>query len=160
MQPRSISLDPSLRSFDVSEIENKLKGRIAGQDEAVSKFCGLLETFFAGYGDTNAPVGVILEMGPTGTGKTSLIENLCEILFSNPKAFVRINCADFGDSHQVNRMVGAPPGYIGYKDKLRVFFGGNRAPSTTPQCSTTSPPTWASATPIRYGSASPGRPSI
>ena len=117
MQPHSITLDPELHSVDIREIERRLKGRVAGQDPAISQLVGLLETYFAGYNDPNAPVGVVLALGPSGTGKTSLIEALCEILYDNPKAHVRMNCADFKESQQTQRIVGAPPGYIGFKDK-------------------------------------------
>ena len=72
--------------------------------------------FLAGFNDPKRPVGVVLELGPTGTGKTTLIENLCDILYGDPQAYVRVNCADFSDSHQVNRFVGAPPSYVGYND--------------------------------------------
>jgi ATP-dependent Clp protease ATP-binding subunit ClpA len=117
MHPRSVALDPTLHSLDILEINQKLRARTIGQDDAVSRLVGMLETFFAGYNDPDKPVGVVLELGPTGTGKTTLIENLCEILFGNRKAYIKVPCAEFRESHQTNRIIGAPPGYIGFKDK-------------------------------------------
>jgi hypothetical protein len=70
MQPVSTALDPTLHSPRVREIKTKLLARTIGQDQAVDKMCGILETFFAGYNDPKRPVSVVLELGPTGTGKT------------------------------------------------------------------------------------------
>ena len=122
MRPIGIELDPTLHSVRVDEVKRKLLARTIGQDHAVSRICAVLDTFFAGYNDPARPVGVVLELGPTGTGKTTLIENLCDILFGNPKAHVRVNGADFGDSHQTNLMIGAPPGYTGYKDEKAEHY--------------------------------------
>jgi ATP-dependent Clp protease ATP-binding subunit ClpA len=117
MHPRSTPLDPKLHSSFIRDVERQLRERTAGQDGPISQLMSVLETYFAGYNDPNMPVGVMLFLGPSGVGKTSLIENLCDILFGNPKAHVRMNCADFRESHQTNRLVGAPPGYVGFKDK-------------------------------------------
>jgi predicted Ser/Thr protein kinase len=76
MHPTAVDLDPTLHGPQISEIKRKLLARTIGQDSAVDKFVGILETFFAGYCNPNKPVGVVLELGPTGTGKTSLVENL------------------------------------------------------------------------------------
>ena len=91
MSPAATVLDPTLRSPQVLEIEKKLLARTIGQDHAVHKFSSILETFFAGYNDPTKPVGVVLELGPTGTGKTTLIENLCDILYGDPLAHVRVS---------------------------------------------------------------------
>jgi type VI secretion system protein VasG len=109
MLPRSIPLDPRLHSVSVHDIEQQLKQRVAGQDGPISQLAGILETYFAGYGDPNTPVGVVMFLGPSGVGKTSLIENLCDILYGNPKAHVRLNCADFKDSHQTRSLRPAGP---------------------------------------------------
>ena len=74
MHPTAVDLDPTLHSPQISEIKRKLLARTIGQDHAVDKFVGILETFFTGYCNPNRPVGVVLELGPTGTGKTSLVE--------------------------------------------------------------------------------------
>ena len=70
MFPRSVALDPTLHSPQVLEIKRKLLHRTIGQDQAIDKLACILETFFAGYNDPGRPVGVVLELGPTGTGKT------------------------------------------------------------------------------------------
>ena len=127
MQPAAIPLDPTLLSPQILHIKKKLLARTIGQDHAVDKLCGILETYFAGYNDPRKPVGIVLELGPTGTGKTTLIENLCDILYGDPLAHVRVNCADFGDEYQTNRLVGAPPGYVGYKDKKHDSYFSQEA---------------------------------
>jgi hypothetical protein len=71
MHPKSVALDPTLHSPQVMEIKRKLLDRTIGQDHAVDKLAAILETFFAGYNDPRRPVGVVLELGPTGTGKTT-----------------------------------------------------------------------------------------
>lgn len=123
MPPQSVSLDPDLSSTAIRVIEEELKAKVVGQDEAVSALVRILGTYLRGYNDPGLPVGVVAALGPTGTGKTSLVETLCEVLFGNPKAHIRVNCADFRESHQTNRIIGAPPGYAGYKDKkLDEYF--------------------------------------
>lgn len=119
MQPQSVLLDPKRNSLNIVEIKQRLKARTLGQDDAVDRLSGILETWYAGYNDPDKPVGVVLELGPTGVGKTTLIENLCDILYGDPHAYVRVNCAEYKEKHQALRMIGAPPSYVGYKDKQK-----------------------------------------
>lgn len=76
MQPKPVALDPTLQSVDAESIRTKLKSLTIGQDHAVDAYCHVLETFFAGFNDPDRPVGIVLALGPTGTGKTTLVENL------------------------------------------------------------------------------------
>jgi ATP-dependent Clp protease ATP-binding subunit ClpA len=88
---------------------------VIGQDEAIIKATEFVQTFIAGFHPPDRPIGIMLLLGPTGSGKTRLVEATAEALFDNPKAFFKVNCAEYQDSHQTNRLVGAPPGYIGYE---------------------------------------------
>lgn len=111
-----IPLDPFLRCTDAVEFENELRKRVVGQEEGVIKTTEVLQKFMAGLNDQERPVGNILLLGPTGTGKTRLVEAVCEIMFDDPKGMVRIDCAEFKLSHDVAKIVGAPPGYIGHSE--------------------------------------------
>jgi ATP-dependent Clp protease ATP-binding subunit ClpA len=114
MDPESVILDPTLRSTAALDFEVQLQHQLVGQPEAAAKATQLVQTFMAGFNPSDRPAGVLLMLGPTGTGKTRLVETIAEILFGNPKAFFKIACAEYQDSYQTNRLLGAPPGYIGY----------------------------------------------
>lgn len=109
-----VDLDTSLLNADAADFEQKLAERVIGQNEAVIKATEFVQTFMAGFHPPDRPIGIMLLLGPTGSGKTRLVEAMAESLFDNPKAFFKVNCAEYQDSHQTNRLVGAPPGYIGY----------------------------------------------
>lgn len=117
MEIQMSPLDSNAKSIFIEELENKLKAEVIGQDEEITKIIKLIETHITGYNDPEVPVGVVLCLGPSGTGKTVLTTKLAEHLFGNVKALIRLNCADFKDNYQTNRLIGAPPGYSGYKDK-------------------------------------------
>lgn len=117
MQERErIPLDPSLRCSDAVEFEAELRRRVVGQEEAVIKTTEILQKFMAGLNDSERPVGNILLLGPTGTGKTRLVESVCEVMFGDPKAMIKIDCGEFKQSHETAKILGAPPGYLGHKE--------------------------------------------
>lgn len=115
-QGERLPLDPSLRCADAVEFESELRRRVVGQEEAVVKTTEAIQKFMAGLNDSERPVANILLLGPTGTGKTRLVESVCEVLFGDPKGMVRIDCAEFKNSHETAKILGAPPGYIGHSD--------------------------------------------
>ena len=113
-----VKLDINARCEDALEFESELKRRVVGQPDAITKTVELVQTWMAGLGDPDHPAGVMLMLGPSGTGKTHLVESVAEILLEEPKAFFKLNCADYQDSYQTNRLLGPPPGYLGYdRDK-------------------------------------------
>ncbi len=98
------------------QMEEKLHGRVIGQDEAVSAVANAIRRSRAGLADPNRPIGSFLFLGPTGVGKTELCKSLAEFLFDSSDAMVRIDMSEFMEKHSVARLVGAPPGYVGYEE--------------------------------------------
>jgi ATP-dependent Clp protease ATP-binding subunit ClpB len=111
-----IPLDPSLRCTDAVEFEAELRRRVIGQEDAITKVTEAVQKYMAGLNDFERPVANVLLLGPTGTGKTRLVESVCEVLFNDSKAMVRIDCAEFQQSHEVSKIIGSPPGYTGHKE--------------------------------------------
>ena len=96
-------------------MEDALHAQVVGQDEAVSAVSNAIRRSRAGLSDPNRPIGSFLFMGPTGVGKTELARALADFLFDDPKAMIRIDMSEYGERHTVARLVGAPPGYVGYE---------------------------------------------
>src|ERR687885_416566 len=97
-------------------LEGQLHERVVGQDEAVSAIAEAIRRARAGLSDPNRPIGSFLFLGPTGVGKTELARTLAEALFGDEAAMVRIDMSEFQERHTVSRLVGAPPGYVGYEE--------------------------------------------
>jgi ATP-dependent Clp protease ATP-binding subunit ClpB len=97
-------------------IEDRLRGRVVGQDEALITVANAVRRSRAGLGDPRRPIGSFLFMGPTGVGKTELARALAEFLFDDEKAMVRIDMSEYMEKHAVARLIGAPPGYVGYDE--------------------------------------------
>ncbi len=109
-------------------MEDRLHERVVGQDEAVRAVSDAVRRLRAGLGDPNRPVGSFLFLGPTGVGKTELCKALAQFLFDDESAFVRIDMSEFMEQHSVARMIGAPPGYIGYEEGGRLTEAVHRKP--------------------------------
>jgi len=97
-------------------MEERLHERVVGQDEAVEAVSAALRRSRAGLADPNRPIGVFLFLGPTGVGKTELTKALAEFLFDDESAMVRIDMSEYMEKHSVARLIGAPPGYVGYDE--------------------------------------------
>jgi ATP-dependent Clp protease ATP-binding subunit ClpB len=97
-------------------IEDRLRGRVVGQDEALLLVANAVRRSRAGLGDPRRPIGSFLFMGPTGVGKTELARALAEFLFDDEQAVVRIDMTEYMEKHAVSRLIGAPPGYVGYDE--------------------------------------------
>ena len=97
-------------------MEDILETRIVGQDEAVRKISDTVRRSRSGMGDPNRPIGSLLFLGPTGVGKTHMARTLAWFLFNDPEAMVRIDMSEYMERHAVSRLVGAPPGYVGYEE--------------------------------------------
>src|SRR5271157_2396360 len=109
-------LDPSRRSNDARDFEGSLRRKIVGQDPAVEKVAGIYQMFLAGLNPPGRPVGNLLFLGPTGSGKTRVVEAMAASLFGNPRACIKIDCAEFQHSHEIAKLIGSPPGYLGHRE--------------------------------------------
>jgi ATP-dependent Clp protease ATP-binding subunit ClpB len=109
-------------------MEDAIHKSVVGQDEAVSAVCNAVRRNRAGLGDPNRPIGVFLFLGPTGVGKTELSKALADFLFNDPNAMVRIDMSEFMEQHSVARLIGAPPGYVGYEEGGRLTEAVRRKP--------------------------------
>jgi ATP-dependent Clp protease ATP-binding subunit ClpB len=116
MSQQTRVLDPSKRSSQIQEFEAALRSKIVGQDEAIEALVSVYELFRAGLNPPGRPVGNLLFLGPTGSGKTRIVEAAAEILFSDKRAVVKIDCAEFQHSHEIAKLIGSPPGYLGHRD--------------------------------------------
>jgi ATP-dependent Clp protease ATP-binding subunit ClpA len=109
-------LDPNRRSNDAREFDNALRRKIVGQDQAVEKVVEIYQMFLAGLNPPGRPVGNLLFLGPTGSGKTRVVEALAESLFGDARACIKIDCAEFQHSHEIAKLIGSPPGYLGHRE--------------------------------------------
>ncbi|MGA7379542.1 MAG: AAA family ATPase [Terriglobales bacterium] len=107
-------LDATRHGEAIREVETFLRSRIVGQDAAVDAVLELYQIFLVGMSPPDRPVGNLLFLGPTGSGKTYVVEVLAEALFGNPHAFIKVNCAEFQEHHEIAKLIGSPPGYIGH----------------------------------------------
>src|SRR5205085_4730239 len=110
------ALDPSRRSTDAQEFESALRRRIVGQEGAIEKVAEIYQMFLAGLNPPSRPVGNLLFLGPTGSGKTRVVEAVAESLFGDPRACIKIDCAEFQHSHEIAKLIGSPPGYLGHRE--------------------------------------------
>jgi ATP-dependent Clp protease ATP-binding subunit ClpA len=115
MQPIQ-ELDPSRRSPETQNFEAALKARIVGQQEALAAVVDAYQVFRAGLNPTGRPVANLLFLGPTGSGKTRIVEVAAQTLFGDPRAFIKVDCAEFQHSHEIAKLVGSPPGYLGHRE--------------------------------------------
>jgi len=109
-------LDPTRRSNDAREFESSLRRRIVGQDQDVEKVVEIYQMFLAGLNPPGRPVGNLLFLGPTGSGKTRVVEAMAESLFGDARACIKIDCAEFQHSHEIAKLIGSPPGYLGHRE--------------------------------------------
>ena len=112
----STTLDPNRRSSDARDFDNTLRRKIVGQDQAVEKVVEIYQMFLAGLNPPGRPVGNLLFLGPTGSGKTRVVEAMAESLFGDARACIKIDCAEFQHSHEIAKLIGSPPGYLGHRE--------------------------------------------
>jgi len=109
-------LDPSIRSNDTRDFHQSLRAKIVGQEEGVQALVDLFQVFTAGLNSPGRPVGSLLFLGPTGSGKTRIVEAAAEILFGDPRLVIKVDCAEFQHSHEIAKLIGSPPGYLGHRE--------------------------------------------
>src|SRR4030081_1517284 len=109
-------LDPTIRSTDTRDFQGALSSKIVGQEVGVQSLVDLYQVFCAGLNSPGRPVGNLLFLGPTGSGKTRIVEAAAEILFGDPRAVIKVDCAEFQHSHEIGKLIGSPPGYLGHRE--------------------------------------------
>ena len=109
-------LNPDLRSLESQEFEASLRQKIVGQAEGLQALVDMYQVFCAGLNSPGRPVGNLLFLGPTGSGKTRIVEAAAEILFGDPRAVIKVDCAEFQHSHEIAKLIGSPPGYLGHRE--------------------------------------------
>src|SRR5437667_5364550 len=109
-------LNPAQTGFDAEKLESDLRKRIVGQDEAISQIINVYQTNLAGMSSPGRPIGNLLFLGPTGSGKTRLVEATAESLVGDSRAVIKIDCAEFQHSHEIAKLIGSPPGYLGHRE--------------------------------------------
>jgi ATP-dependent Clp protease ATP-binding subunit ClpA len=112
----SFFLDPRVKCAPAQEFDERLSALIIGQEDAVRSMGSLYQLFLAGMNQSNKPLGSLLFLGPTGSGKTRVVEAAAEILFGDRNAVIKIDCAEFQHSHEIAKLVGSPPGYLGHRE--------------------------------------------
>src|ERR1700720_1538167 len=109
-------LDAEKRSATACQFEHAMREKIIGQDEAVQALVDIYQVFCAGLHSPGRPVGNLLFLGPTGSGKTRTVEAAAEILFGESRAVIKVDCAEFQHSHEIAKLIGSPPGYLGHRE--------------------------------------------
>ena len=109
-------LDPSQTGNDAAKLRSSLQKLVVGQEEPIAQIVSIHQTWTAGMTDPNRPIGSFLFLGPTGTGKTRLVEATAESLLGDPRAVIKIDCGEFQQSHEIAKLIGSPPGYLGHRE--------------------------------------------
>jgi ATP-dependent Clp protease ATP-binding subunit ClpB len=109
-------LDPTQTGLEAEKLESDLRKRIVGQDDAIQQIINIYQTHLAGMSSPGRPIGNFLFLGPTGSGKTRLVEATSESLLGDGRAVIKIDCAEFQHSHEIAKLIGSPPGYLGHRE--------------------------------------------
>ena len=109
-------LDPAQTGFAAEKLDADLRKRVVGQDEAIQQIVDVYQTHLAGMSSPGRPIGNLLFLGPTGSGKTRLVEATAESLVGDSRAVIKIDCAEFQHSHEIAKLIGSPPGYLGHRE--------------------------------------------
>ena len=110
------ALDPTRTGREAESLEQNLRRNIVGQDEAIQQIVNIYQMHLTGMSAPGRPIGNFLFLGPTGTGKTRIVEATAEALVKNPRAVIKIDCAEFQHSHEIAKLIGSPPGYLGHRE--------------------------------------------
>jgi len=112
----NIPLDPAKTGREAMSLESNLRRMIIGQDEAIDQIVNIYQMNLTGMSAPGRPIGNFLFLGPTGSGKTRIVEATAEALLKNPRAVIKIDCAEFQHSHEIAKLIGSPPGYLGHRE--------------------------------------------
>ncbi len=114
--PLNVPLDPSRTGRQAQSLESSLRRLIVGQDEAIEQIVSIYQMHLTGLNPPGRPVGNLLFLGPTGSGKTRIVEATAESLLNASRALIKIDCAEFQHSHEIAKLIGSPPGYLGHRE--------------------------------------------
>src|ERR1700674_4537904 len=114
--PKLTLLDPNKTGRQAEDLENQLRNLVVGQDEAIHQIVKAYQTHLAGLSPVGRPVGNFFFLGPPGSGKPRIVEATAESLLKNPRAIIKIDCAEFQHSHEIAKLIGSPPGYLGHRE--------------------------------------------
>jgi ATP-dependent Clp protease ATP-binding subunit ClpB len=109
-------LDPTKTGRQAQDLQSKLRRLVVGQEEAIQEIVRTYQTFVAGLSPARRPIGNFLFLGPTGSGKTRIVEATAQALLNDPGAVIKIDCAEFQHSHEIAKLIGSPPGYLGHRE--------------------------------------------
>src|SRR3981189_503648 len=114
--PKLTLLDPTKTGRQAEDLENQLRHLVVGQEEAIHQIVRAYQTHVAGLSPVGRPIGNFLFLGPTGSGKTRIVEATAESLLKNSRSVIKIDCAEFQHSHEIAKLIGSPPGYLGHRE--------------------------------------------
>src|SRR5215216_3581096 len=120
-----VPLNPEMKSPRAQDFETRLGSLIVGQERAVRRISGLYQIYLAGMQHPGRPIGTMIFLGPTGSGKTRVVEAAAEVLFNDNNAVVKIDCAEFQHSHEIAKLIGSPPGYLGHRETAPMLTQEN-----------------------------------
>ncbi len=112
----NVSLDPTRTGREASQLERDLRRLIVGQEEAIEQIVNMYQMNLTGLNAPGRPIANFLFLGPTGSGKTRIVEATAEALLKNSKSVIKIDCAEFQHSHEIAKLIGSPPGYLGHRE--------------------------------------------
>src|SRR6204780_5335774 len=112
----NVPLDPGKTGREAVSLETNLRRMIVGQDEAIEQIVNIYQMHLTGMGAPGRPIRNFLFLGPTGSGKTRIVEATAEALLKNPRGVIKIDCAEFQHSHEIAKLIGSPPGYLGHRE--------------------------------------------
>ncbi len=112
----NVPLDPSKTGREATTLESSLRKLIVGQEEAIEQIVNIYQMHLTGMAAPGRPIGNFLFLGPTGSGKTRIVEATAEALLRNPRAVIKVDCAEFQHSHEIAKLIGSPPGYLGHRE--------------------------------------------
>src|SRR5258706_2533258 len=109
-------LNPDLTGRAADQLARSLRRKVIGQDEALNQVVNTYQTYLAGLTCPGRPIGNFLFLGPTGSGKTRMVEAVAEALLGDSRAMIKVDCAEFAHSHEIAKLIGSPPGYLGHRE--------------------------------------------
>ncbi len=127
-------LSPDRLGDEVELLRRQLSDRVIGQEAAIQAVLQTFQIYHSGLASPDRPLGSFLFLGPTGTGKTNLVEAIAEACFGDRKAMLKVDCAEFSHSHEIARLIGSPPGYLGHQETSPYLSSANITRHQTAEC--------------------------